>query len=529
MVSAPRAHAAPINKWLVTISISFGTLMGAIDMSIVNVALPHLQGAFGASVQEITWVSTGYAIALVLLMPLTAFLGRMFGQKRVYMICLALFLVGSGLCGTARTLPQLIAYRAIQGLGAGALQPTEQAILRQTFPPREQGMAMAVFGMVIMIGPAVGPTLGGYIVDHWHWSWIFFINLPIGAIGLLMVASFVREDPQILAQNQALSARERKHVDWIGIALLSVGLSTLEYFLEEGQRNDWFESTGIAICFLVSIASLMLFVSRELTAPAPVVDLKLFRDPVFASGTLMGGLMFAMLLANMFLLPLFMQVLLGFSAMQSGLALMPRALVMIVATPLVGKIYNHVSPRILIAIGVLAFGLGSYQMSHLTLESGSRDIVAAILVQGVGFAFLFVPLTTVALARIPRHRMADATGVNSVVRQIGGAIGLAIFATLLERYTDQARVALVAEVPRTSPAAMRALAGMARMLHGTSASAPRVAHKAALQVLDQVVQTQASVIAFERVLLLAGIVFLLVLPLLVFLKSAKPHEAQLEA
>jgi len=273
---------APTNKWLVTVSISFGTLMGAIDASIVNVALPHLQGALGASVQEITWVSTGYAVALVLLMPLTAFLGRMFGQKRVYMTCLVLFLVGSALCGTATTLSQLVAYRALQGLGAGALQPTEQAILRQTFPQREQGMAMAVFGMVVMLGPAIGPTLGGAIVDHLHWSWIFFINLPIGAIGLFMVASFVHDDEAIRRQNQELSARERRHLDIIGIVLLSVSLSMLEYFLEEGARNDWFESTTISVCFFVSLVSMMAFVVRELTAPAPVVNLRLFRDPVFA-------------------------------------------------------------------------------------------------------------------------------------------------------------------------------------------------------------------------------------------------------
>ncbi len=201
------------NKWLVTVSVSFGTLMGAIDSSIVNVALPHIQGALGATIQEITWVSTGYAVALVLLMPLTAFLGRMFGQKRVYMLCLLLFLLGSALCGTAKTLPQLVAYRALQGLGAGALQPSEQAILRQTFPQREQGMAMAVFGMVVMLGPAIGPTLGGTIVDHWHWSWIFFINLPVGAIGLFMVASFVQEDEGIRKQNRALAERERQNVD----------------------------------------------------------------------------------------------------------------------------------------------------------------------------------------------------------------------------------------------------------------------------------------------------------------------------
>ncbi|HEY2513311.1 MAG TPA: DHA2 family efflux MFS transporter permease subunit, partial [Polyangiaceae bacterium] len=434
----------------------------------------------------------------------------------------------------ARSLPQLVAYRAVQGLGAGALQPTEQAILRQTFPAREQGMAMALFGMVVMLGPAVGPTLGGYIVDHWHWSWIFFINLPIGAVGLFMVSSFVHEDQRIRTQNRELAERERANVDWLGIALLSTGLSTLEYFLEEGQRNDWFDTPSIAIAFLVSVAALLLFLARELTAPAPVVDLRLFRDPVFASGTLIGALMFAMLMANMFLLPLFMQEMLGFTATQSGLALMPRVLVMIVATPLVGRIYNHASPRLLIGVGVVAFAVGSYQMSHLTLQSGSGDVIAAIMVQGVGFAFLFVPLTTVALSKIPRNRMADATGLNSLLRQVGGAIGLAIFATLLERYTDQARTALVPELGVTSPRTIQALQGLEHGLHGAAGGAAPMARHAALEALDGIVQTQASVIAFERVLLLGGIVFLFVLPLLFLLKTDRgahgsASEAHIEA
>lgn len=239
LVTAARHTAPPkTNKWIVTLAITFGTLMGAIDSSIVNVALPHIRGAVGATLQEITWISTGYAVALVLVMPLTAFLGRLFGQKRVYMVCLVLFLVGSVLCGTATSLASLVIYRVIQGLGAGALQPTEQAILRQTFPPKEQGMAMALFGMAVMLGPAVGPTLGGYIVDHYHWSWIFFINVPVGIVGLFMVATFVHEDPEILAQNHERAAAERRNVDWLGIAFMWIGLAALEYFLEEGSRND---------------------------------------------------------------------------------------------------------------------------------------------------------------------------------------------------------------------------------------------------------------------------------------------------
>src|SRR4051812_6622380 len=384
----PIVRAAPTNKWLVTISITFGTLMGAIDSSIVNVALPHIRGAVGATLQEITWISTGYAVALVLVMPLTAFLGRLFGQKRVYLACLVLFLVGSFLCGTATTLPALVFYRLIQGLGAGALQPTEQAILRQTFPPKEQGMAMALFGMAVMIGPAIGPTLGGYIVDHYHWSWIFFINLPVGLLGLFMVISFVHEDPELLEQNRTLAEQQRKHVDWAGIAFLWIGLAALEYFLEEGARDDWFDSRLITAVFLVAIFAVAAFVIRELTAKVPAVDLRLFADPVFLSGTVIGGLMFAMLMANMFLLPIFMQELLGFTAVQSGNALMPRMLIMIVAVPIVGPLFKRFSPRPAVAVRGNLFPVGAGGAGPPALPSGPPRLVLPLPGPGVWFARL---------------------------------------------------------------------------------------------------------------------------------------------
>jgi MFS transporter, DHA2 family, multidrug resistance protein len=522
-VSASSALAVPrvpTNKWLVTVSITFGTLMGAIDSSIINVALPHMMGSLGATVQEITWVSTGYIIATVVVMPLTAFLGRLFGQKRVYMLCLVLFLVGSMLCGTARSLHALVFYRALQGFGAGALQPTEQAILRQTFPPEEQGMAMALFGMAVMLGPAIGPTLGGWIVDNYAWPWIFYINLPVGILGLSMVASFVHEDEEIVAKNRELAAEQRKNVDWVGIGLLVLGLCTLQYFLEEGQQNDWFESREITVVFVIAMLSLVAFTARELTARVPAVNLTLFRDPVFASGTLIGALMFALLMATMFLLPLFMQQLLGFTAMDAGLALMPRVLVMMVATPIVGRIYNKVSPRIVIAVGILSIAVCALQMSHFTLQTGQADVIWAIMLQGVGFACLFVPLSTVALSTIPRHKMADATGMNSLFRMVGGSVGLAIVATLLTRYADVAKSALGAHVTPLEPAAAARLSAMS---HGFAARGmdPVRAHDAALRALDLLISRQATAIAFEKVLLVTGISFLFVLPLLYFLKTPK--------
>ena len=523
----PAARPAT-NKWLVTVSVTFGTLMGAIDASIVNVALPHMRGAVGATLQEITWITTGFAIATVIVMPLTAFLGRLFGQKRVYMASLLLFVVASALCGVAATLTQLVLFRVLQGVGAGALQPTEQAILRQTFPPEEQGLAMALFGMAVMIGPAVGPTLGGYIVDNFHWSWIFFINLPVGALGLFMVWRFVHEPEDVRAANAAGAAAQRRNLDWIGIALLAVGLAALQFLLEEGQQKDWFESSLIVGCAAVTGVALALFVWRELVAPVPAVNVRLFKDPLFASGTAIGAVMFAILLSSMFLLPVFMQELLGFTAMQSGLALMPRTLVMMAVTPFVGRLYGRVSARALIAVGIAFVSMGAWLVSHVTLETTSRGIVLPIMVQGIGFSFLFVPLTTAALANIPRQKLADATGLNSLLRQVGASMGLAVFATLLSRYGVQAKAAVAAHVALDRPEVQARLAALAGGF-AQGGLDPVSAQEAALRALNGIVTRQAMAIAFERVLLLSGVLLLAVLPLLYFLKvkrrrpSAAPH------
>ena len=521
-----RAVARPRpNKWLVTVSITFGTLMGAIDSSIVSVALPHMMGSLGSTVQEITWISTGYIIANVVVMPFTGFLGRLFGQKRVYMACLILFLIGSILCGTARTLPALIIYRAIQGFGAGALQPTEQAILRQTFSAKEQGMAMAVFAMAVMLGPAIGPTLGGWIVDNYAWPWIFYINVPVGVLGLCMVWAFVHEDEDIIAKNRELAQAQRSNVDWWGIGLLVAALCSLQYFLEEGQQNDWFQSTEITVAFFAAIALSAAFVIRELTCEVPAVNIRLFKDPVFLSGTLIGSLMFALLMATMFLLPLFMQQLLGFTATDAGFALMPRVFVMLIATPIVGRIYNRVSPRVVIAVGVLFIATGAWDMSHFSLQSGQHDVIFAIMTQGVGFSCLFVPLSTVALTAIPRHKMADATGLNSLFRQIGGSVGLAVGATLLTRYGATARGSLVAHVTASNAAAVVRAQGLTSSFQAQGMDAVS-ARDTAMRAIDGVVSQQASLLAFDRVFLLAGIAFLIVLPLLFFLKTPEVKKDQ---
>ena len=503
--------AQPVNKWLVAVSIAFGSLMATIDSSIVNVALPNIRGELGASIQEITWISTAYMIAMVLVMPLTGFLGGFFGQKRVYLISMIVFVAGSALCGTARTLTTLVFYRILQGLGGGALQPSQQAILRQTFPPHEQGMAMAIFSMVIMVGPAVGPVLGGWITDNYSWPWIFYINLPVGLIGILMTVQNVHEPDDVRAANRARAELARKNLDIAGIVLMIVGIGALQYLFEEGPQDDWFDSMEIRVCAFVAAVGLVGFVIRELTATAPVVNLRLFKDATFTSATVIAFVMFGMLMGSMFLLPVFCQESLHYTATLSGIVLMPRTLAMMAVSPIVGRLYNKVQPAFIVGVGVVLFAIGSWQLSNITLDTGSRDMVIPLIITGAAFACLFVPLTTAALSKVERHLMADAAGLNSFVRQVGGSIGLTIFATMFTNYAIEAHGALSAHLTVLRPEVVGAI------MHAAN---PRMA----FGYLALHSYQQATVLSFDRVFLLQGILFFLVIPLLFFLRVPR-HDA----
>ena len=516
-IALPLAPSQPVNKWLVAVSIAFGSLMATIDSSIVNVALPNIRGELGASIQEITWISTAYMIAMVLVMPLTGFLGGFFGQKRVYLTSMVLFVVGSALCGTARTLPALVLYRILQGFGGGALQPTQQAILRQTFPPEEQGIAMAMFSMVIMIGPAIGPVLGGFITDNYSWPWIFYINLPVGIIGIMMTLQNVHEPDDVRVANRARAETARKNLDIAGIVLMVVGVGALQYLFEEGPQDDWFDSMTIRITAFVSAIALIGFVIRELTATAPVVNLKMFKDSTFASATVVAFVMFGMLMGSMFLLPVFAQESLHYTATLSGVVLMPRTLAMMAVSPIVGKLYNKVQPAIIVGVGVVFFAIGSWQLSNITLDTSARDLVFPLIVTGAAFACLFVPLTTAALSRTPRHLMADAAGLNSFVRQIGGSIGLTIFATMFTNYAVEARAGLASSITMLRPEVVAhfAMIKAAAVSHGMNALDSTMA---AGKMIAGGWYAQSAVLSFDRVFIFQDILFLGVIPLLFFLR-----------
>jgi DHA2 family multidrug resistance protein len=456
-------------------------------------------------------------IAMVLVMPLTGFLGGFFGQKRVYLISMVMFVAGSALCGTARTLPALIAYRVLQGFGGGALQPTQQAILRQTFPPEEQGMAMAIYSMVVMIGPAVGPVLGGWITDNYSWPWIFYINLPVGLLGIIMTIQNVHEYEDVRIANRARAELARKNLDIAGIVLMVVGIGALQYLFEEGPQDDWFDAMEIRVATFLCAVALIAFVIRELTAKAPVVNLRLFKDSTFTSATVISFVMYGMLMGSMFLLPVFCQESLHYTATLSGIVLMPRTLAMMAVSPIVGRIYNRVQPAIVVGVGVLLFAVGSWQLSHIALDTSSTEMIVPLVVTGVAFACLFVPLTTAALSKIERHLMADAAGLNSFVRQVGGSVGLTIFATLFTNFTVAAYTSVSSHVTALRPEVVSHLAGMQHGLamHGFD---PATAPLAAGKLLGAHVLQQATVLGFDRVFVLQGVLFLTVIPLLFFLR-----------
>jgi DHA2 family multidrug resistance protein len=512
-MSAPTLlHGYPKNKWLIAVAVTFGTLMGAIDTSIVNVALPHLRGTLSATVQEITWVSTGYVVASVIIMPLTAWLGARFGRKRIYLAGLVLFLVGSFFCGAARTLPVLVFFRVLQGIGAGSLQPTEQAILRETFPPHEQGMAMGLYGLAVMIGPALGPTLGGYIVDNYSWPWIFYINLPVGAVGLFMVWRVVSDPPYL--------ERSRGKVDWGGLALLVIGLGALQTLFEQGEQNDWFDSKLNVAYALVAVSSLVMFLVQELVVKEPIVNLRVMRNRTYSMATAVGAALGAVLFSSLFLLPVYMQDFLHYDAMQTGLALMPRSLVMLVTIPIVGAIYNRVSPRLVISIGLFLGGISCVMMSHFDLQTSTVDILLPQVIQGFALACIFIPLSTVALSTIDRREMSAATGLNNLVRQLGGSFGVAIFASLMDRFTRQATTVLASHVVAGDPLAHARLSQMKAALVARGSDAITAGDQA-LRLLGAQVGGQAAMIGFERAFFLGGILFFASIPVVLFMDDGR--------
>ncbi len=507
---------------MVTLTVMTCTILAALDMSIVNVALPNMRGSLSASVEEITWVATGYMLSSVLIMPMIAMLSTRFGRKNLFVFCVVLFTLSSILCGLAWNLFSMILFRVVQGIGGGALIPISQAILRETFPPEEQAMAMSIYGLGVILGPALGPSLGGWLTDNYSWPWIFYINVPIGLVNILMILRYI-EDPHYLV-------RARERLDLFGLLFMSVGLGALQIMLEKGETYDWFESAFITELAITSAVCLILFVWRELRTEKPAVDLTILRDINFASGTLLSGLLGMGLFGSLFLVPLFLQQLLGYPAFDSGLTLLPRTLSMALAMPIAGRLYNILGPRFMIGFGLFLNGLSFVQFSLLALNVGFRDLFLPQALQGFGFGFIFVSISTAALATIDNKHMTAATGLYNVIRQVFASVGIALSASFLTRGENWSRAILSEHVTVFTDKTQDTLRLLSSYLHSRGMDAAG-AYQGALKMLEGALYRQSSMLSYNHVFFMIAVLFFISIPLIFFLKNRKaetPVETLME-
>jgi MFS transporter, DHA2 family, multidrug resistance protein len=486
-VQNPFRHRDQAPVALITITVMLGLIMAIIDSTIVNVALNTIGGNLGATVDEVAWVATGYILANVVVMPLNGWLTALLGRKTFYAISLAVFTVASLLCGTAHSIWLLVFYRVIQGLGGGALQPTAQAILFETYPPERRGAAMAIFGMGAMVGPAIGPTLGGYIVDNASWPLIFYINIPIGIVAFLMTLAFI-PNPKFLA-------KPKGGIDWTALGLLTAGLASLQYVLERGERDDWFSSPTIQLLTAVAVVSIAVFIYKSLHDRHPIVDLKVFKHRSYSIGSILGIIMGFGLFGTALILPLFFQSILNFTAFDTGMALLPGALSTALSMLIVGRIFNRIDGRWSIVFGMLIFAWSTWLLGGLSVQAGYWDVFWPRLIQGFGLGFLFVPLTTISLSDVPIHELAGATGVYTLLRQLGGSFGIAILTTMLTHETAVAWNVLASGVTST---------------HGYS-----------IGTLTQMVAQQSAMIAYDYLFRVCAIVFVLTTPLVFLIHPTK--------
>lgn len=504
------------HKWLITFTVVTATLMATLDTSIVNVALPYMRGALNASVEEITWVATGYILSAVIVMPLIGLLSSRMGRKRFYILSVGLFTCASMLCGFAWDLQSMVVFRILQGIGGGTLIPLSQAVLRETFPPEEQATAMSIFGLGIMLGPAFGPTIGGWLTDNYSWPWIFYINLPVGVLNIFLIVRFIEDPPYLV--------RETGKVDVAGLFFMAVGLGALQIMLEKGEQKDWFASNMIKWLALSAFLGLLFFVIRELTTDKPAVDLRILKDINFSSASLLSGVFGMGLFAAIFILPLFLQQLLGYPAYNSGLALLPRSVAMAVTMPFGGRVYNRAGPKSLIVLGLFMNVISFYQLSRLSLDVGYWELFFPQVMQGVGFGFIFVSLNTAVLATMEKPVMAAASGLYNVIRQVFSSVGIALAATFLVRGEYWYRAVLTERTTAFSDATSESMRQLSSLLssHGANASGTDME---ALKVLEMTVERQADMLAYNHVFFLIAAIFLFSLPLVPFI-SHKMRDAK---
>lgn len=506
-----------INKWLITVTVMLPAIMEIIDTSVANVALPHMQGSLNAGVDEVTWVLTSYLVANAVVLPMTGWLSRVFGRKRFLMTCIVLFTLASLLCGAAPDLASLIFFRVLQGAAGGALIPISQAILMETFPPNQRGMAMAIFGVGAMFGPIVGPALGGWITDNMSWRWIFYVNLPIGIIAMTMCAFFIF-DPSYLKKKA-----ESLKIDYWGLFLLTTSMGSLQVVLDKGQQEDWFSSTFIITFSTIFIVSIIALIRVELTHSNPIINLRLFNNVTFSSGNLIMFVVGFCLYGSIVMIPLFLQTLMGYSATDAGMVMAPGGLATLITMPFVGAALAKRDGRKIVFFGLLIGAASMFIMQGLNLQGSFWDYTWPRIVLGVGLAMIFVPLTTVTLATISRGEMGNATGMFNLLRNIGGSVGIAMAATMLARYQQFYQTSLVANVNPYNPIRQMRFESLKQALISKGIVAAQ-ADTTALGMMYGEVRRQAGALAFNRIFFIIGLAFLVIIPLLLLLKRTSHSE-----
>ncbi len=510
-VALPMPRRGAEHKYLIAAAVVLAALMQVIDSSIVNVALPDMMGNLGANLDEIAWVSTGYILANVIVIPLTGFLGDLLGRKRYFVGSIVLFTVSSFFCGASHSLTALIIWRIIQGLGGGALMTVSQAVLFESFPSEEAGTAMALFGLGVMVGPTIGPTLGGWLTDNYGWPWIFYINIPVGVVASIMIATYVH-DP--------VDQKKPSAIDYPGIALLALSVGALQFVLEHGQRDDWFDSRRIIALTMIGVVGGMLLLWRELTTDQPAIDFRVLKHRQMWVGTLLGVVMGVGLYAMSFTLPVFLQSNLRMTAQQTGIVLLPGAVATALSMLIAGRLSNRVDPRIIITAGALLFATAAWQLSQITGQSGATDFFIPLILRGLGLGFMFVPLTTITLAELSPHELPQGTGLYNFFRQLGGSFGIAVIASLVGRYTTQYRAMLGEHLSMTDPTTIGRVQMLARAMMARGADAMS-AQREAFMMLDRELFGQASVLAYSRIYVIAAALILTLIPLLLLVRKTK--------
>ncbi len=499
---------------IITITAILCALLEIVDTTIVNVAMNDMKGSMGVSLTEIAWVVTAYAIANVIIVPMTGWLSQQFGRRNYFAASIIIFTAASFLCGNASTMWELILFRFIQGMGGGALLVTSQTIITESYPSEKRGMAQAIYGMGVVVGPTLGPPLGGYIVDNFSWPYIFYINIPIGIIATLLTLSFVRS-PKYSEKQRA------KEIDFLGIILLAMSVGSLQYVLEHGQQDDWFENSLILMLTIIAAFGFFFFIWRELVVEKPIVNLRVLKNPNLAVGTMLSFIMGFGLYGSTFIIPIYTQSILGWTATDAGLLLIPSSLMTAFMMPIIGKLLQKgFEPKYLVAGGfLLFFGYSLWAHNILTPDTGSEAFFWPLVVRGIGLGLLFVPVTTLSLSTLKGKEIGEGAAFTGMMRQLGGSFGIAIITTMISRWGIFHRSDLVSHLDKFSPEIQNKVL-MYQQSFIQKGFAPNEALQKAYTILDLSVTKQAAVLTYMDAFLYLGILFLIFIPfILIFIKK----------